>query len=179
MSEFRLSLVICALALGHVLAGCVAIPAEGPTELAPVAPARSPLQMLAAVEAAGGRDDREVSVQPLRDPQVEDLREHAAVSIRARDYAAAAQALNEALMIVADEPGLLQERAEVALLQGELERAETLARRAFDLGSKVGPLCRRHWATIEQARLARGLKGDADSARVQIDACTVAGFERM
>ena len=179
MSALRTTCVMCALALGNVLAGCAAIPADAPEKVVPAAPDRSPLQMLAAIETASGRDDRELSVQPLRDPQVEDLREHAAASIRSRDYAAAAQALNEALMIVADEPGLLQERAEIALLQGEFERAETLARRAFDLGSKVGPLCRRHWATIEQARLARGVKGDAASARVQIDACTVAGFERM
>lgn len=179
MSGVGTACVTCALAVACLLAGCAAIQTDGPGELAPAAPARSAEQMLAAVEAAGGRDDREVSVQPLRDPRVQDLREQAEVFVRSRDYAAAAQALNEALMIVADEPGLLQDRAEVALLQGEFERAETLARRAFDLGSKVGPLCRRHWATIEQARLARGLKGDADSARVQIDACTVAGFERM
>ena len=65
------------------------------------------------------------------------------------------------------------------MLQADNERAETLAKRAFDLGSKVGPLCRRHWATIEQARLARGLSQDAASAHVQIDACTVAGLNRM
>jgi hypothetical protein len=65
------------------------------------------------------------------------------------------------------------------LLQSDSERAETLAKRGFDLGSKVGPLCRRHWATIEQARLARGEKEDAALAQVQIEACTVAGVNRM
>ncbi len=171
--------VCCGLGVAGVVAGCAAIPPEVPGAPAPFVPTRSPEQMLAVVDAAGGRDDREVSVQPLRDPQVDDLREQASDAIRARDYAAAAQSLNQALMIVADEPGLLQERAEVALLQEEFERSETLARRAFDLGSKVGPLCRRHWATIEQARLARGFTDDAASARMQIGACTVAGFERM
>lgn len=178
-SAIRASLGAATLALAGSIAGCAGTPGNGEGQPLPAVPAQTPEQMLAAVQAAGGRDDREVTVQPLRDPQVEDLREHAEAAVAARDYAAAAQALNQALLIVADEPGLLQERAEVALLQGEFERAETLARRAFDLGSKVGPLCRRHWATIEQARLARGLQDDAASARVQIDACTVAGFERM
>ncbi len=172
--------MLCTLALGCTLAGCAAPSGDGHGASAPVdASTLPPEQMLAAVEAAGGRDDREVSVQPLRDPQIEDLREQAQHSIEAGDYAAAADSLNQALMIVAADPGVLQERAQVALLQGEFERAETLARRAFDLGSKIGPLCRRHWATIEQARLARGQQDDAASARVQIDACTVAGFDRM
>ncbi len=171
--------VICSLALGCALAGCAAPAGDGHGVSAPVTPALSPQQMQAAVEAAGGRDDREVLVQPLRDPQVEDLREQAQQSLRTGDHAAAAESLNQALMIGEPEPGVLQERAEVALLQADFERAETLSRRALDLGSKVGPLCRRHWATIEQARLARGFKDDAASARVQIDACTVAGFDRM
>ena len=139
----------------------------------------APEQRLAAVAAAAGEEDRELAVQPLRDPEVEDLRETATTAIAARDYTAAANALNQALLIVADDPAILQERAEVALLQSDFARAETLAMRGFDLGSKVGPLCRRHWATIEQARLARGEKESAASAQVQIEACTVAGVNRM
>ena len=147
---------------------------------APAAPRVAPEQRLAAaIAAATGSDDRELAVQPLRDPEVQDLREAAGDAVRARDYAAAAESLNQALLIVADDPAVLQERAEVALLQGEDQRAETLATRAFELGSKVGPLCRRHWAVVEQARLARGLTQDAQSAHVQIAACTVAGLERM
>ena len=137
------------------------------------------LRLANVVAAAKGADDRELAVQPLRDPQVQDLREDATAAIAARNYAAAAEALNQALLIAPDDPAILQERAEAALLQSEYERAETLARRAFDLGSKVGPLCRRHWATIEQARLARGLAQDAVSAHTQIEACTVAGLNRM
>lgn len=169
-------LVLGALAATWAVGGCAVTESPTPPPAAAHAP---PEQMLAAVEAAAGRDDREVSVQPLRDPQVEDLRESAQRAIRSRDYAAAADALNQALLIADDQPGILQERAEVALLQSDFPRAESLAQRAFQLGSKVGPLCRRHWATIEQARLARGRKDDAAAARMQIDACTVAGFERM
>lgn len=158
------------------LSACSAMP---DLPAAPAVPKVAPEQRLAAVVAAAGKDDRELAVQPLRDPQVEDLRATAARATAARNYAAAAEALNQALLIVPDDPAILQERAEVALLQSDYPRSETLAKRGFDLGSKVGPLCRRHWATIEQSRLARGQTDNAASARVQRDACTVAGLNRM
>lgn len=165
-----------ALALIVTMAGCVT---SAPEPQAPALPKVAPEQRLAAVEAAAGQDDKELAVQPLRDPQVEDLRQAASHALASRDYAAAAEALNQALLIVADDPAVLQERAEVALLQSEFERAETLAKRAYDLGSQVGPLCRRHWATIEQSRLARGEADNAASAQAQIAACTVPGINRM
>jgi len=153
--------------------GAPAVPASVVPKVAPE------LRLANVVAASKGVDDRELAVQPLRDPQVQDLREDATAAIATRNYPAAAEALNQALLIMPDDPAILQERAEVALLQAEYERSETLAKRAFDLGSKVGPLCRRHWATIEQARLARGLQQDAVSAHTQIQACTVAGLNRM
>lgn len=168
------------LALLLALSACATGP-ESP--VVPASPAASKvattLRLANVIAASKGADDRELAVQPLRDPEVQDLREAATAAIATHDYATAAKALNQALLITPDDPAILQERAEVALLQAENERAETLARRAFDLGSKVGPLCRRHWATIEQARLARGLPQDAASAHTQIEACTVAGLERM
>ena len=175
MPLIRVALVASLLALS----ACGTLPADT-SPSAPAVPKVAPEQRLEAVIAASkGADDRELAVQPLRDPEVQDLREDAVAAIAARDYPAAADALNQALLIAADDPAILQERAEVALLQAEYERAETLARRAFDLGSMVGPLCRRHWATIEQARLARGLQQDAASAHMQIETCTVAGLNRM
>ena len=168
------------LAAVLALSACSMI-ADAPTVPAtPAVPTLAPEQRLAnVIAAAKGADDRELAVQPLRDPQVQDLREDATAAIAALNYVAAAAALNQALLITPDDPAILQERAEVALLQSENQRAETLAKRAFDLGSRVGPLCRRHWATIEQARLARGLAQDAESAHMQIAACTVAGLDRM
>jgi Flp pilus assembly protein TadD len=165
-----------ALALVVSIAGCVT---SAPEPQAPALPKVAPEQRLAAVEAAAGQDDKELAVQPLRDPQVEDLRQAADRALASRDYAAAAEALNQALLIVADDPAVLQERAEVALLQSDFERAETLAKRAYDLGSQVGPLCRRHWATIEQSRLGRGETDNAASAQAQIAVCTVPGINRM
>ncbi len=106
------------------------------------------------------------------------LREIAGERRDAGDLAGAADALNQALLLVEDDPGILQERAEIALLQGDWSRAETLARKAVSLGSRTGPLCRRHWATIEQAHLARAEKENAASAHAQIEGCTVPGIKR-
>lgn len=130
-----------------------------------------------AVRAVAGRDDREFAVQPLRDPMVEDLRQTAARLESQQFYAEAAKALDQALAITPADPAVLQERAELALLAGEFAYAETLARRAYALGAKVGPLCRRHWAAIEQAMKAR--EANAHEARNQIAACKVATPERF
>lgn len=145
----------------------------------PAPPQVTPQERLAAVQAAAGADDTELDVQPLRDPQAEDLRARATGALAAGQVEAAADALNQALLIVPEDPAVLQERAEVALLQAQYDRAETLSRRAYDLGSRVGPLCRRHWATIEQSRLARGQDHDAASAKAQLATCTVPGLQRF
>ncbi|WP_282271014.1 hypothetical protein [Stenotrophomonas sp. PS02298] len=170
----RYALLAAAVSLS--LAGCVsAPPAATPTPVDTTTPA----QRLAAVDAIAGVNDTELSVQPLRDAQVDDLRQTAIALRKAGDLAGAAEALNEALLQVTDDPGILQERAEVALLQADWARAETLARKAVDLGSRTGPLCRRHWATIEQSRLARAEKENAVSAHAQIEGCTVPGIKRF
>src|SRR5690606_5387901 len=150
-----------------------------PQRPASAAPEVTPAQRLAAVQAAAGAADTELDVRPLRDPQVADLRERATAALAAGQVEAAADALNQALLIVPDDPVVLQERAEVALLQAQYDRAETLARRAYDLGSRVGPMCRRHWATIEQSRLARGQAENAAPAKAQLATCTVPGVQRF
>jgi predicted Zn-dependent protease len=162
------------LALGLALGACVSTtpPVNVPVDTT------TPAQRLAAVETAAGADDKELAVQPLRDAGIEDLRVTAQARRQANDLAGAAEALNQALLISEGDPSILQERAEIALLQGDWPRAETLARKAVDLGSKTGPLCRRHWATIEQARLARGEKENAVSAHAQLEGCTVPGIKR-
>lgn len=156
------------------LAACVTPP---PVVKAPV-DSTTPAQRLAAVDAAAGNDDKELAVQPLRDSEVEDLRQAALARRQANDLAGAAAALDQALAIMASDPSVLQDRAEIALLQGEWAAAETFARKSVELGSKTGPLCRRHWATIEQSRLARGEKENAASAHAQLEGCTVPGIMR-
>ena len=173
-SLIRSALVAAAAVLS--LAGCVSAPPAAPRAAVDTT---TPAQRLAAVDAIAGADDTELSVQPLRDAQVDDLRQTAIAQRKAGDLAAAAEALNQALLLVNDDPGILQERADIALLQSDWVRAETLSKKALELGSRTGPLCRRHWATIEQSRLARGETQNAVSAHAQIEGCTVPGIKRF
>ena len=83
------------------------------------------------------------------------------------------------LAIVPEDPALLQERAEAALLLKDPAAAEALARRAYALGAKVGPLCRRHWTTVRQTRLLAGDAAGAAQALTQVEACKVAGPNRF
>lgn len=130
-----------------------------------------------------GAASTELDVQPIRDPQVEDLRENAVRLERAGRYAEAAAALDQALQINPDDPALLQERAEAALLNKQFDAAERYAQQALERGSKVGPLCRRHWETIAQVRQARPHPLDVPGAGVadarrERDACTVSAPPR-
>ena len=170
-----LRLVATAALSSLVLAGCLSSPPVPPPQVVDATPAA---QRWAAVQQAAGVDDTELSVQPLRDPEVDDLREQALAQRDSGQLAAAAATLDQALALVDGDPAVLQERAEVALLQGQWAQAEQWSKRALELGSRTGPLCRRHWATIEQARLARVEPENAASARAQIDGCTVPGIKR-
>jgi tetratricopeptide (TPR) repeat protein len=184
------------------LAACVSAPPpavwSGPAPDALVAEIRA-AQAFEGSKATPG----ELDVQPFREPAIEDLRQQASRHEREKRFADAAAALDEALALSPDDPALLQERAETAVLLQDIDRAERLARNAFDIGSKVGPLCRRHWATIavvlrERAQQRRGQaaasKRDEDRARFdgearsaeahatdakrQIEACTLTGPPR-
>ncbi|MEA9555423.1 hypothetical protein VC273_05625 [Xanthomonas nasturtii] len=167
-------LVVLVGVLAAVTACVSAPPAPPPTPVDPT----TPTQRLLLIEREAGVDDTELSVQPLRDPQVDDLRESAKAKRQAGDLPGAAAALDQALGLVSGDPAILQERAEVAVLQADWPAAERFANQAVELGSKTGPLCRRHWATIEQSRLARGEKENAASAKSQIAGCTVPGVKR-
>lgn len=169
-------LVTAALSAVLAVAGCASAP---PPPVATPLTTATPEQMVAAIDAAAGSGEGELAVQPLRDPMVEDLRQQAQAARAQQRYDDAAMALDQALAIVADDPALLQERAETALLQRDFERAGQFAERAFALGAQVGPLCRRHWATIEQVRLVAGDAEGAASARHQVDGCKVAGPDRF
>jgi tetratricopeptide (TPR) repeat protein len=158
-----------------LLAACSTTPPATPSVALTAA---SPEAMVATIRAAAGNDERELAVQPLRDPMVEDLRQSATRLEAQQHYAEAAAALDKALAIVPEDPALLQERAEAALLLKDPVAAEALARRAYDLGAKVGPLCRRHWATVRQTRLLAGDAAGAAQALDQVEACKVAGPNR-
>lgn len=141
----RLSLVAGLLLLASCTSAPPALEWSGP----------APEQLVAEIRAAGAFEKGELDVQPLRDPMVEDLRAQATQFESARRYPDAAAALDKAIAIAPQDPALLQERAEVAVLQKNLDQAAALARDAYALGGKVGPLCRRHWATIRLQPLGK------------------------
>ena len=177
-----------------LLAACSSTPP------APPVPAFDARAAVAAIRATGGAASSELDVEPLRDTQVEDLREDAQRLEREGKVPEAVTALDQALAINPDDPALLQERAEAALLQQQPDSAEQYARRAIQLGAQVGPLCRRHWETVAQATQMRGhyaqtagrgeeaaaqaaaeasaRKTTIDQARQKRDACTVAAPPR-
>lgn len=157
------------------LAACASAPPPLPVQSLTGA---TPEQMVAGIRAVAGDGEGELNVQPLRDPGVEDLRRDAERLQQQGYHADAAAALDQAIALVADDPALLQERAEAALLMSDFTRAGELAAQAQALGSGVGPLCRRHWATLEQVRLVQGDAGGAAVAKAAIEACRVAPPQR-
>ena len=147
----------CALAL-MLLSACRSAPPP-PAWVGP-----EPEQLVAEIRAAALPVPGEFEMHPLRDPMIEDLRASAASAERERRYVDAAAALERALEISPQDPAVLQERAEIAVLERDLDRAATLARRAFEDGARLGPLCRRHWATIRQVQAYRLRALDAQVA---------------
>lgn len=165
----RIRILPAVLALA--LAACASAP-EPPA--APLLTTSTPAQMVEYIRATAGDGAGELNVQPLRDPQVDDLRLRAERLQEQGYHREAAAALDEAMALVPGDPALLQERAEAALLLGDAVLAGELAGRAQAEGSGVGPLCRRHWATLEQVRLLQGDAAGAAAAREAIEACRVA-----
>lgn len=178
MNRIRSGVMIAML----VLAGCATQPPE--TEAPAGLDAGARARMVETIRAAGIATDDELDVQPLREGAVEDLRERAAALQAQGQHEQAAAVLDEAIARHGDDPAVLQERAEAAVYAGDLERADGFARQAIETGAQVGPLCRRHWALIEQVALARAaaalateqarFQAEADTARQARDACTVA-----
>ncbi len=137
-----------------------------------------PAALVAAVRAAG-QSVVELEVQPLRDPQVQDLRDEAeALESRGR-HAEAEARIDQALAVSVDDPDLLQWKAELSMYRRNWAVAEQLAGRSFAMGPKLGGLCRRNWATMQHARASRGDAAGAEAARQKIAGCTVAPPVRM
>ncbi|MDQ3288118.1 MAG: tetratricopeptide repeat protein [Pseudomonadota bacterium] len=183
-----------------LIGGCASPPAalQGPPASLPNGVTVE--QMVASIRDAGTTSQTELDIQPLRDPQVEDLRQQAEVLQSAGDYQAAAALLQQALEVNPDDPAVLQEAAEAHVYLWRFDEAEEMARRAQGLGSGVGPLCRRHWATVEQiaqarlamaadpatgrddetaARIAQQARVDVVAAREARQACTVSAPQRF
>lgn len=165
-------------ALALLLAACSGSTSSGITESGPGTKPGSRNSLLLQVRSAG-QVGNEVDVQPLRDPQVEDLRNTATQAEESGDFAAAQRALAQALLVTPDDPDLLQWQAELALATRNWAQAEQLATRSYDKGPKLGGLCRRNWTTIRLAFEARGNAVAAAQAQQRVTACTVAPPTRM
>jgi hypothetical protein len=175
------------------LAACAAPPPK------PTQPVFDADALVKTIRAAGAANSTELDVQPLRDPQIEDLRQQATQLEARHMYRGAADLLDRAMQLNAEDPALLQDRAELALLLHDPVQAQQLAKQAIDLGSTTGPLCRRHWETLLQTALLRANDrvirrdeseaqavarvGEAASqvrdARSRRDACTVSAPNRF
>ena len=182
-----------ALAAGSVMLGACTSPAPKPAE-----PAYDAAALVQVIRAAGAANSTELDVQPLRDPEIEDLRQQAAQLEAKYMYRGAADLLDRAMKVNAEDPALLQERAELALLLRDPVQAGQLAKQAIELGSTTGPLCRRHWETLLQTALLRAndrviRRGETEAqatarvaaaadevraARTRRDACTVGAVNR-
>jgi hypothetical protein len=154
-----------------MLAGCD--PATTPTKKTTVkVRPLTPEQIVADVRAAGSMGN-DLTVAPLRDPQVEDLRQAVTVAETRKDIASAMQSLDQALKISLFDPDLLQWKAELFLLNKNWTSAETSAQQSYDKGPKLGALCRRNIKTLSYARKLRGDANGAANADRQLSACTV------
>ncbi|MGP1666092.1 MAG: tetratricopeptide repeat protein, partial [Rhodanobacter sp.] len=107
-----------------LLAGC-ATPA--PVVTPPPVPTHD---MVAAIRAAGEREQSIIDVTPLSSPGVTNLQNAALADERAGHYVEAAAKLDQALQLSPDSPDLLQDRAEVAVRLKDYSTAERLAHRS-------------------------------------------------
>lgn len=176
MNAPRLSAIALALVAAGLLAACQG--GGTPATRAAAVPKATPQALVADVRAIGERGE-ELEVAPLRDPHVEDLLARAQASEAGGRLRDAQEALGLALAITPEAPDLVQWQAELALLGKDWDGAERLASRSYELGPRLGGLCRRNWATIGHARDQRDDADGAAVARRQIDACTVAPPVRM
>jgi len=180
------------------VAGSLMLGACTAPEPKPMEPAYDATALVKTIRTAGAAASNELDVQPLRDPEIEDLRQQAAQLEAKHMYRGAADLLDRAMKLNAQDPALLQERAELALLLRDPAQAQQLAKQAIDLGSTTGPLCRRHWETLLQTALLRAndrvirrneteaqatarvaaAAAEVRNARTRRDACTVAALNR-
>ena len=133
----------------------------------------TPESMVAQVRSAGLQGN-DLTVAPLRDPQVEDLRNTATQAEARKDIVAAQAAIDLALKISVMDPDLLQWQAELFLLNKNWQQAESFAQLSYNKGPKLGALCRRNWKTLSLARRAKNDVVGTQRADQQITQCTVA-----
>ena len=110
---------------------------------------------------------------------VTELSEAALSAEQMGDWRRAAQLLNRALELAPQDPGLLQQRAELHLEQSQWAEALSLASQSYELGPKVGALCQRNWRTKALAHSRLSDEAAARQAQRRLDACVVRPPERF
>ncbi len=169
---------VAIVVLACLLAACSGGTSAGVAQ-APVATRPGPAAGLLEQVRAAGKVGVELDVQPLRDPQVQDLRAAATEAEGRGEFDLARESIDKALLLAPADPDLVQWRAELSLVHRDFSEAEQLAQRSFDLGPKSGGLCRRNWTTIQLAAESRGDQAQAGHAREQAAGCRIAPPVRM
>lgn len=155
-----------------MIAGCGTAPS------APTPAAAPPHDQVAAIRAAGDREQSIIDVTPLREPGVTELQEGARQDEQTGNFAGAAAKLDQAIKLSPESPDLLQDRAEMAIRLKDYATAEQLAHKSWALGPKLGPLCARNWQTIVEMRMQANDQAGADTARKWVQQCHKAGVPR-
>jgi len=158
-----------------LLGACTTEPAE------PAKPAfvRPTYDLVAAIHAAGDREQSVIAVNPLSDPGVSGLQDAARSDAQAGHYQAAAAKLDQAIQLSPNSPDLLQDRAEIAVRMKDYPLAEKLAHQSWSIGPKLGPLCARNWQTVVEMRLQQDDPTGAATARKWVQQCHKAGQPRF
>ena len=104
------------LIVGAMALALVACSSGAPPAAKARASAKSDVASQVAAVRAAGVNGNELEVQPLRDPQVEDLRMQAEAHEARRELKQANATLDRALALTPGDPDLLQWKAELALL---------------------------------------------------------------
>ena len=158
------------LAAALLLGACATAPQIPPSPPPPL-PAADAARMLAAVRRAGADNHSVLQIHPLRAAGVAALAAQARAAAEVGDYATAAQLFDQALAREPDAPDLLQDRAEMALAQGEWAAAGQFAARALRHGPRFGALCARGWQTLAEIAYAHGQTDQYTIDRQHVDTC--------
>ena len=118
-------------------------------------------------------DNAQLAVSPLQNPAVERMMQDAATLRERGDIDGAIKTVNQALAVAPRDPEVLQEMAELQLLDGDFKSANRLARQSISLGPKIGPLCERNWNTVALAAPRIGDDRGAREAAQELPQCAV------
>ena len=162
---------LSALLVAALLLGACATAPQIPPSPPPPLPAADAARMLAAVRRAGADNHSVLQIHPLRAAGVAALAAQARAAAEVGDYATAAQLFDQALAREPDAPDLLQDRAEMALAQGEWAAAGQFAASALRHGPRFGALCARGWQTLAEIAYAHGQTDQYTIDRQHVDTC--------